>query len=420
MVNLRTSVPRKIGYSQFLQFLQEYHPIVHILLLGTILARAASSMSMPFLAIYLSKDSGMSPMLIGAVIGIGSLAGTVGGFIGGALSDRLGRKLIMLIALFGWVIVFAGFAYAKAPLVFMLLNILNGLCRSFYEPVSQALMADVTVKEKRFKVFSLRYLAINIGVAAGPLLGAYFGTVDASLPFMITSFIYLVYSVSLYLLLQRFGINRIEGEQKNPVTVASAWRVIARDYVFRLYILGGIIGAIGYSQMTVTLSQYVERSVAEGATLFALLMSINAVTVVVLQVPLTRLSERIGPLSAIILGNVMFAIGNVGYALSDTWPLFMAAMFFFTLGEILNYPAANVLIDRLAPEGMRGTYYGAQSFSSLGHFMGPIIGGALLASWGGGPLFLGLAVLTLGGTYFYWRGTRLYNLGQKSWVKSPN
>ncbi|MNH45056.1 Major Facilitator Superfamily protein [compost metagenome] len=60
-----------------------------------------------------------------------------GGFVGGALSDRLGRKFIMMIALIGWVVVFAGFALAKAPLLFMLFNMLNGLCRSLYEPVSQ-------------------------------------------------------------------------------------------------------------------------------------------------------------------------------------------------------------------------------------------------------------------------------------------
>jgi len=71
--------------------LQSYHPIVHSLILGTVLARAAGSMSLPFLAIYLSRQ-GMSPVLIGLTIGAGALAGTVGGFIGGTLSDRLGRK----------------------------------------------------------------------------------------------------------------------------------------------------------------------------------------------------------------------------------------------------------------------------------------------------------------------------------------
>ncbi|CAG7625578.1 Multidrug resistance protein MdtH [Paenibacillus solanacearum] len=220
-------------------FLKQYHPIVHLLLVGTVMARMASSMSMPFLAIYLSRESQLSPLLIGAIIGLGSLAGTAGGFVGGALSDRFGRKAIMMTALLGWVVVFAGFALAKATLAFMLLNMLGGLCRSLYEPVSQALMADVTEKEKRLKVFSLRYIAINVGVAAGPLLGAYVGAFEAWLPFLVTAVIYFIYAVILYVCLHRFGIRAIEGEQRTTVTVRSAWRVVASDRVFACILPGG-------------------------------------------------------------------------------------------------------------------------------------------------------------------------------------
>ncbi|WP_261381659.1 MDR family MFS transporter [Paenibacillus cremeus] len=411
---------RNYGTSRLLPFLKNYHPIVHVLLVGTIMARAASSMSMPFLAIYLSRESHLSPLLIGAIVGLGSLAGTVGGFVGGALSDRLGRKRIMMIALFGWVVVFIGFGLAQAPLVFMLLNMLNGLCRSLYEPVSQALMADVTEKDKRLKVFSLRYIAINVGVAVGPLLGAYFGAFEAWLPFIITGFIYLLYTILLYMLLQKFGIQSIEGDQRSGITVGSAWKVIVNDRVFRLYTSGAIIGSIGYSQMTVTLSQYIEQSVAQGATLFALLMSLNAVTVVLFQAPLSRWSERREPIASIIAGNVMFALGDVGYAFSHNWTMFMISMFLFTLGEILNYPAANVLIDRLAPDGMRGTYFGAQSFSNLGHFMGPLIGGYILSKWGGSPLFSTLAVVTLFSSFFYFKGEQLHKIVQKTRTKTVN
>lgn len=402
------------GFNRLLLFVREYHPIVHVLLVGTVLARAASSMSMPFLAIYLSRESALSPLLIGAIIGFGSLAGMFGGFIGGALSDRLGRKCIMMIALASWVVVFSGFALAQAPIAFMLLNMLNGLCRSLYEPVSQALMADVTDKAKRLRVFSLRYMAINVGVAAGPLLGAYFASFGAWLPFLITAFIYLIYTLVLFALLHKFGISRIEGEQRSGVTLRSAWRVVAGDRVFRYYVAGGIVAAIGYSQMTVTLPQYVEQSTANGTVLFAWLMSLNAVTVVLLQVPLSRWAEKREPLTAIIAGAVMFALGDIGYALSASAIGFMLAMFLFTIGEIFNYPAANVLIDRLAPEGMRGTYFGAQTLSGAGHFTGPLIGGYLLGQWGGGPLFMTMAAITLAGLIFYWKGYRLFKIIQIS------
>ncbi|WP_438447903.1 MDR family MFS transporter [Gorillibacterium sp. sgz5001074] len=377
-------------------FAAEHHPIVHSILLGTILARAASSMSMPFLALYLSNHTDMSTMTIGAVIGAGPLAGTIGGFFGGALSDRFGRKRVMMAALYVWGLMFIGFGLATATWMFLALNVLNGLCRSFYEPVSQALMADLTPKEKRFRVFSLRYTCINIGVAVGPLLGAWFGMMSGRLPFLITGGIYLIYAAVLLMLLNRFGISRIEGEKKEQVTVGSAWNVIRRDVVLRWYLAGGILASIGYSQMGPSLSQYIDdKGLNGGIGLFSILMSVNAVVVIVCQVPITRFIERRTPLVAITVGSVMYALGNLGYALADGRVLFILAMVVFTFGEILTFPSTNLLIDSLAPSNLRGTYYGAQSFSNLGHSIGPWLGGIMLSVWNGSVLFGVIAALSL-------------------------
>ena len=81
-------------------------------------------------------------------------------------------------------------------------------------------------------------------------------------------------------------------------------------------------------------------------------------------------------------------------------------MLVFTLGEILAFPAGNLLIDEIAPEGMRGTYFGAQSFQNIGSFLGPLIGGVLLVHLGGTPLFAVLALISLSGIWFYLAGDR--------------
>lgn len=390
-------------------FSKEHHPIVHSILLGTILARAGSSMSLPFLALYLAKNTDMNPIMIGFVSGAGALAGMVGGFFGGALSDAFGRKRVMMGALYLWGAVFIGFGLATATWMFLALNLLNGLCRSFYEPVSQALMADLTPKEKRFRVFSLRYLCINIGVSVGPLLGALFGMMSGRLPFIITGSIYLFYAIVLYGLLRRFGIRDIEGDKKEQVSIGSAWRVIRKDTVFRWYLAGGVMGGISYSQMGVTLSQYIElKGLNEGINLFAILMSINAVVVVLLQVPLSRWMEKRKPIVSIAVGSGMYVLGNLGYAAADGWILFVAAMVVFTLGEILTFPSTNLLIDGLAPEGLRGTYYGAQSFNNLGHFLGPFIGGWMLDVWNGTVLFTLMAAVPVFGAGFYSYGQKVF------------
>ncbi|MGZ6550719.1 MAG: MDR family MFS transporter, partial [Tumebacillaceae bacterium] len=330
-------------------FYKSYHPIVHTLFLGTILARAAASMSMPFLALYLGHRTQMSPTMIGLTIGAGSLAGTFGGFFGGALSDRFGRKKVMMSSLYTWGIVMACFGLVSSPVLFLVLNILNGLCRSFFEPVSQALMGDLTEPEKRLQMFSLRYMAANTGVAIGPMIGAWFGMVAGSTPFLVTGVIYLVYAVVLHILLNRFGINQIEGQKREHVTIRSAGQVIVRDMALQFFILGGILNTVGYSQMTVTLTEYVEKSFVGVISLVAWLVSTNAIVVTLLQIPISLLFEKRTPFQCIAAGSCMYALGDVGFAYAHSWAMMILAMVIFSIGEILCFPAGSVFIDRLAP-----------------------------------------------------------------------
>jgi len=406
--SLRIQSGGKPDMDRLRAFLQEYHPIVHSLVVGTIFVRAAGSMSMPFLFLYLSKHTDMDAATIGLTIGAGALAGTLGGFIGGTLSDMIGRRRIMLFALYVWIFVFWGFAYGESPWFFLLLNLFSGLCRSFYEPVSQALMADLTPPEKRYRVFALRYMAINIGVAVGPIVGALFAVQGSPMPFILTGCIYFIYVISLQFLLNRFGIKQIEGQKKEHVTFRKAWGVVIHDAAFRFYVTGAILGAIGYSQMSSTLSKFTEMTMPDGIKLFAILMSVNAIVVVVMQIPFARWAEKRTAMTSILVGNACYALGDLGYAFADSWTMFIIAMTIFTFGEILTFTASDVMIDRLAPEEMRGAYYGAKSFSNLGQFIGPWMGGYLLSQYGGDTLFTTVAAISMIGSVFYWAGGRVY------------
>lgn len=95
------------------------------------------------------------------------------------------------------------FGIVHTILWFSLLNILSGLCHSFFEPVSKALMVELADRKKRLSIFSLRYLAINIGGALGPLLGTYLGLVSSGTPFIITGSVYLCYALLLFFMMNK-------------------------------------------------------------------------------------------------------------------------------------------------------------------------------------------------------------------------
>ncbi|MCY8605298.1 MFS transporter, partial [Bacillus sonorensis] len=174
---------------------QNIHPLSWTIIVGTIFGRMGTTMSIPFLAIYLTQVKGASAAFAGAVIAASSLIGIAASFYGGYLSDRFGRKKIMLLSIFGWVLVFAGFALADRVWTFFLMNALNGLCRALFEPTSRALLSDVSKPETRLFVFNLRYTAINLGVVFGPLLGLYLGSSKTTLPFVIAAFSTMIFFI---------------------------------------------------------------------------------------------------------------------------------------------------------------------------------------------------------------------------------
>lgn len=382
-----------------------FHPVVWTLLLGTIFARGASFMAIPFLALYLASTEGIHPVLIGVTIGLAPLTGTIGGFIGGYFSDRFGRKKVMLGTIFVWALVYIGFSQASHIGIFMALNALNGLCRSFFEPSSQAMMADLTPSHLRKRVFSLRYFAINVGAAFGPLVGVSVAQYSSSLPFIITGLMYMLYGLALLFMLNRHEIIHISPITKLRMTDAAviAWK----DKRLLMFIIGGIFVSVGYSQIDSNLPQYLQQSFSEGVVLFSRLIAINAVIVIILQLPLTLLSEKWPVMRAMVLGSLLFAIGFASFGIVSTPIGFMIAMGIVTIGEIFIFPSTSVFIDQIAPEDRRGTYFGAGQFRSIGNFTGPVLGGWLLHDLGGTWLFSIIGLILVGSIWFFYLGSKI-------------
>ncbi|MCD7035056.1 MFS transporter [Metabacillus sp. GX 13764] len=385
---------------------KQFHPIVWVLLFGTIMTRAASAMTLPFLAIYLSREINLSPLLIGLTVGISPLMSAAGGFIGGHLSDRFGRKPVMLTSLFILSFVYACFSIAGSPVWFVVLNALNGLCNSFFEPVSQALIADLTEKKNRMKAYSYRYTAINIGAAVGPLMGAYMASTSPKMAFLATASVYFIYCVLLFVLMKRF---LFEGkkEGKEPVTFKAAAGIIRRDTALRYLILGSILVNIGYAQMESNLPQHLSQSIENSVAVYSILLTINALMVVILQIPISHAAGKFKPMQVMIFGAIMTAGGLICFGYAAGWFLAAAAMILFTLGEILIFPSSSLIIDDLAQEHLRGTYFGAAQFRRAGSFMGPIFGGYLLGKAGGMVMFEVIGAITLCSILFFLIGSRV-------------
>lgn len=394
---------------------KEYHPVVHLLMGGTVFVMLTQMMSMPFLAIYLRETTTLGPAAIGMIIGAGPLAGTFGGFLGGVLSDLFGRRKLMILSMLVMAVSFAAFVSASHPLALLLISVVKGLAGSFYSTVSKAMMGDLTPEDKRFRVFSNRYLAVNLGVTIGPVLGAFIGIAGSGLAFWLTAISYVLFALALAAACHKYGVNdNVANVDEEKPGFGQMWKVLSRDAALLSFVAGGIMLVTVHGQMSVTLSQYLQENIDQGVALFGVMMSVNGMTVLFLQVPMTRLVERYSLFSRIAGGALLMAVGEVGFAISSSWSWFVAAMVVFTLGEILIVPAEYAQIDAITPPNMRGTYYGAQSVSELGSFLGPWAGGMILSAYGGPVMFLVMAALAVISLTFYWTGRRLYQQRRRS------
>lgn len=387
------------------QHLRHIHPLAWTIIIGTMFGRLVTSMSIPFLSIYLTQVLGASATQTGFTVAVSSLAGVMISFYGGYISDVIGRRIVMLVSVFGWACVFFGFAAAQHLWVFFLVNTLNGLCRAVFEPTSRALLSDITPPDQKLLVYNLRYAAVNLGVVFGPIIGLQLGSAKSTFPFMIAGIVYIAYGLVLFM---QFSVHRaslpVHGEARTP-KLLDALAVTGRDKVFLPVLLGTIFCVLGYGHFGSTLAQYLAMNphFSNGAQVFSYMLSLNAVTVLVVQYPIVRIARKFPPLIPLILGNVFVALSLLLFGMPGGVPLLMFSVVLFTVGEVLLFTMMDMLIDRIAKPEWKGTYFGTIGFNNIGSVMAPILGGLLLDQFGalnGPAVFVPLALTTALGLPF--------------------
>ncbi len=379
------------------------HPLAINILVGTMFGRMATSMSIPFLAIYLTQVKHVSASQTGMIIAVSSLVGITTSFAGGYLSDRFGRKIVLYSSVFLWAAVFVIFGLAQSVAGFFLANALNGFCRSVFEPASRALLADLTEPKNRLTIFNLRYTAINVGVIFGPMLGFYFGSSTTTFLFFIAAGVYVLYGLSLMLTYSKTGYqpSHADAAGSKQAGFSEAAKAVREDKVLLMSILGIILATTGFAQFNSTLPQYLSMEYGQnkGAGMFSAFLILNAVTVISLQYPLLSIGKKYSPIFSIIVGNLVCALGVFAFSLAGSIPVWGAVIFLFTIGEILMFSMTDAFIDSIAKSDLRGTYFGAMGFTQIGNIVGPSLGGFLLDYFGYGDtvtvfgLLAGLSLL---------------------------
>ncbi|GMG86910.1 MDR family MFS transporter [Biformimicrobium ophioploci] len=379
-----------------------FSPVVWIIMAGSFFCRGTYFMVWPFLSILLYRKFGLGAAEIGLILTATAVGASLLGFYVSALSDRYGRKRMLLAG--GWLNAgaFVMLMLAESLQDFVIAMTLCSIGRAIWEGPASALIGDlVRERHARELALQLRYFIINIAAAIGPAIGLWAGLTAQQLTFGLTAASYIALNIVLMVVFRELRVRRARQESSGMRTTLS---VLRRDHLFLAIILANILTLFVYAHMDSSLVQYLTREgVEELVGLVSSLILINGLTIITLQFPLLRLTAG-WPLNyRIYCGLALLALSQLWYALNP--PQFIAgwmgATFLLSVAETLLFPTMSVQVDRLAPDHMRGAYFGAASFYAFGWALAPIVGGLVLDAWGGPVLFGTTAVLTLAAAGIY-------------------
>lgn len=367
----------------------------------------------PQLGVYGVRFGG-SPFFIGLAATSYSLMQFICAPILGRISDRYGRRPVLIYSLVGAVAAYALFAVADSMATLMVSRVVAGIAGANIS-TAQAYVADVTTPENRAKGMGLLGMAFGLGFILGPGLGGLLGGWHGNLAIG-------VFCAGLSLLNLIFVVllvpeSRKAGEPERARPGLSGFMERLRLPGVGLVLLVNWISTLGFAQVESTFSVYLlTRFLAPGSTASSTLFSLSAqveesvlraaslkvgylfvamglVGAVIQGALLGRLKMRFGEVKLLVAGLI---ITSGAVALLTRMPSY-AAMFIpsmlMSVGTSLTNPASSSLVSRLSPKERQGELLGAfQSMGALGRIIGPSLGGLLFTLAGASAPFLSAAL----------------------------
>ncbi|WP_314242856.1 MFS transporter [Streptomyces kutzneri] len=404
-------------------------PFAMKVLLASAAARSLSSFAiLAYMPIYLYDTVGMDGATIGYVIGGSVLVGTLASVYGGYLADRF-RKVDLVIVLDAALILFyLSLTVFHDPVAVTAILLMANVASWSMGVAGSALLSELVPSENRIKVFSLRYSLQNIGAAAGPFLGIAALAAGPGGPFILSVTVIGASLLPLIIFRHRFvpagsGTTAPAGaaeqstdeqsaekqdEEETP-TFRQVLKVMGADRRLTYFTIGGILSIVVYGPLLTFMSQYLvlveDRDTAY--KLVAYISAANAITVIGAQYALGSRLKQDNLLKWLTVGIGAFIVGLVAMSLSTNAAIIVIAVVIFSLGEVILVPAEFTFIDSIAPDNLRGSYFGAQNLIHIGIALGPILCGFLLQHFAPATMFYVLIAVVTASWWFYVIGCRV-------------
>ncbi len=351
----------------------------------------------PILPLYIA-NMGAGGMELGLLVASYAVMRLIFGPIWGGLSDRVGRKPVLLIGLLGFTVTMIWFGFATQLWMLFTARILSGVLSSATAPTTMAYIGDSTPEDERGGGMGLLGAAGGIGTIFGPVLGGFLATESLSTPFFIAAGFSVVSLILAVLFLPESNPVQDQSaseEQKSNLNPRTLWGAM-HSPVGVLFILT-FISTCGLMIFANVFGLYSLEKFNYGPDEIGIILMVlglvSALTQGLLAGPLTK---KLGDETVLKSGMFATAIGYGLMLLANEFSTVILTTAFFGFTVALQIPALTSLTSRRAtiPQGI--TMGLSNSFVSLGRIVGPILGGVILDINLSLPYLCGAAVMFIG------------------------
>jgi predicted MFS family arabinose efflux permease len=363
-------------------------------LLGVNLAGSlAGSTVFSFIGIWAIKKLGADPTALGIAYLVSALIGVGSGYLGGHLSDHIGRRPLIFAGWIGQTFVVLGFVAAGGSATAgLFVMCFGGLFFQIGNAADQALVADLVPPDRHEAAYAAVRVASNLGITFGPPLGGLLLVLGSWNALFIgaASLSALVFALAVVFLPARGAYAPEEPPSRG------SFAVIAHDRPFLLFLVSAVFAWLVYVAFEAVLPISLVESHGYSNSTWGFLLIINPLLVTFFQL---RLTERV----AAVPGEVKLAVGLplmglpfLLLSVNDALPVVLLILFLFVVGEMLWVPTSQTAVAGLAPPDLRGAYMGAfGAMAAIGFALAPFIGLQVRKSFGDSSLWMLQAALSL-------------------------
>jgi MFS family permease len=382
----------------------EFPSLFWIVVLVRFIDGIGGTLLFPFFALYITQKFNVGMTQAGILLGMSSLFGLIGGVAGGAMTDKFGRKRLILFGLIFSALSTLTFGLVTEINVLYPVIVVVGLLSSISHPAHEAMVADILPEDKRQEGFGILRVVGNLAWIIGPTIGGFVASINFFYLFVIDSVISCLVALIIFRTLPETKPEpHAHAESETLLQTIAGYRHVFRDMAFMAFMVASILMLIVYQQMYGTLSVYLRDNHNINPQGYGFLMTSSAITVVLFQFWVSRLIKVRPPFLMMAFGTVFYIIGFALFGVFTTYILFVLNIVIITIGEMIVVPTSQALAANFAPEEMRGRYMAVFGLSwALPATIGPGAAGYIIDNFNPNLLwYLGGALCAVAALAYY-------------------